>query len=155
MKICRFWLSWAAGTIQLALMSDRGRRVLAWTDDTPATVHVLGMATGPGSTGEWRFARTSGELFVTRLLIGSHVVTLSLIDWFFRLLSSYWCFLFLLCWVENSGLLRIANSHLSIQQPIAICHTKARLFKLNKIIRPIQNKKSVFVVSKCLIEVVV
>ena len=57
-----FWISWAAGTIQIAIKSDRGRRIIAWTDSSPASVHVIGMATGPGSEGEWRFSRSSGTL---------------------------------------------------------------------------------------------
>ena len=56
-----FWISWAAGTIQIAIKSDRGRRVIAWTDSSPATVHVIGMATGPGAEGEWRFSRSTGK----------------------------------------------------------------------------------------------
>jgi Farnesoic acid 0-methyl transferase len=57
----RFTLRWMANTVQVLTGSSAGRVIVDWTSGQGSfAVFAVGLATGPGSVGEWKFSFDQG-----------------------------------------------------------------------------------------------
>jgi Farnesoic acid 0-methyl transferase len=60
-ELRRFTVSWMSDKIQLSSGSMSGRVIIDWrTDQNKLALFAVGLATGPGSTGDWKFSSSEG-----------------------------------------------------------------------------------------------